>query len=126
MERSQRPHLHTVSQICAEPGCPNLQPCATHPKQAWAGSTRRATLPSNWAALKRQCHQRDGWTCVDCGLYDPTGRLLEADHTGGRNDHTKLATRCTSVRKGGNGCHDKHTKQQAADARRQAAARRRG
>ena len=118
-----------VSQVCAEPGCPKLQPCPTHPKpKAWANSTRRATLPANWPALKRACHQRDNWTCVDCGLHDPTGRLLEADHDGDRDDHRidNLRTRCTLARKGGNGCHDKHTKRQAAEARRQAAARRSG
>ena len=33
-----------------------------------------------WKKLKRQAHERDDWTCVDCGHRDPTGLTLVADH----------------------------------------------
>lgn len=31
-----------ATKICAEPGCPNLEPCPTHFKEPWQGSTRRS------------------------------------------------------------------------------------
>lgn len=75
---------------------------------AWAGRD----LPSDWAHRKRTRHQLDGWTCVDCGHHDPTGRTLEADHIGHRDDHRieALRTRCAR-------CHARRTKAQAAAGR---------
>lgn len=81
--------------------------------------TNGRNLPTDWAARKRQRHELDGWRCVDCGLHDPTGRLLEADHIGHRDDHRieALRTRCADRSKGGNGCHRKRTTKQAQAAR---------
>ncbi len=43
-----------------------------HPSQgpAWQGSTRLERLPPNWARLRRQIPERDGWRCtaVDHGV----------------------------------------------------------
>lgn len=112
--------------VCAEPGCPDFvertgtNRCPDHDPGAWSGSTRRATLPTDWDERRQARLQLDNWTCVDCGLHDPTGRLLECDHDGDRHDHRieSLRTRCTDRRHGGNGCHRRRTQQQAAEARR--------
>lgn len=71
-------------------------------------------LPPNWQTLRRQRFTIDRWTCVDCGHHDPTGRTLECDHTGHRDDHRleHLRTRCTT-------CHAQRTatqRQAAIDA----------
>ena len=86
---------------------------------AWAGSNRRAELPSDWAVRRLTVFERDNWTCVDCGLSDPTCRLLECDHIGANADHRlhMLTTRCADRSKGGNGCHRKRTSQQATAGR---------
>lgn len=109
---------------CSSPGCPNLAPCTTHRRTPWAGSTRRATLPPDWAGRKRRRHQLDNWTCVDCGWHDPTGRTLDCDHTGDRDDHriASLRTRCNER---ANGCHRRRTQRQAAEARAARPSRRR-
>lgn len=107
--------------VCSHHGCPNLQPCATHPpRKPWTGSTRRATLPPDWNRRRLQRFQIDNWTCVDCGHHDPTGATLECDHDGDRHDHRieNLRTRCTDRAKGGNGCHRRRTQQQARTGRR--------
>ena len=69
-------------------------------------------LPPNWSTLRRQRFTLDGWACVDCGHHDPTGRTLECDHIGHRDDHRleQLRTRCAP-------CHARRTKAQAAAAR---------
>lgn len=111
-----------MAKACGHPGCPGLvqrkgsSRCPTHDQGAWGGSTRKATLPSNWQALRLQRFELDGWACVDCGLHDPTGRLLECDHDGDRDDHRieSLRTRCCDIAKGGRGCHRRHTSAQAA------------
>ncbi len=84
-------------------------------------------LPADWPARKQACHERDNWRCVDCGLHDPSGKLLECDHIGHRDDHRieNLATRCTDRSKGGNGCHRRRTNAQAAAARAQQPTRQR-
>lgn len=56
----------------------------------WRGSTRRATLPPDWARIRVQVLRRDGGRCQHV-RYD-TGRLCAApanqvDHVGSRYDH---------------------------------------
>jgi 5-methylcytosine-specific restriction protein A len=55
----------------------------------WEGSTRKATLPPDWQAIRRAVLQRDGWRCT---WPTPTGRCTEratdVDHVGDRDDHT--------------------------------------
>lgn len=85
--------------VCAQPGCPNLTPCETHPpREPWSGSTRRAELPPDWARRRRQRFEQDDWTCTEpgCTHHDPTGRTLECDHIGDKHDHRieSLRTKC--------------------------------
>mgnify|MGYP003543297415 CR=1 FL=1 len=107
-----------MASVCNHPGCPKLKPCPTHPPKAWHGSNRSSELPSDWKQRKQQRHVIDNWTCVDCGLRDPSGRTLECDHLV-RDDHRveMLRTRCCDVAKGGNGCHRQQTSAQATEAR---------
>ena len=109
-----------MTQVCGRPGCANLRPCAQHPVTPWATSTRGNELPRGWSRIRRQRFAIDGWRCVDCGLHDPTGRLLECDHIGAPDDHRlqSLRTRCCDIAAGGNGCHRRHTSTQADMARR--------
>lgn len=85
----------------------------------WSSSNRRNELPGDWPTRRLARFELDYWTCVDCGLSDPTGRLLECDHIGRPDDHRldMLRTRCADISKGGNGCHRKRTTTQAAQAR---------
>lgn len=53
---------------------------ADHP--AWAGSRRKADLPTNWPSLRTQVLARDGHVCVLCGR--PANQV---DHIGDRDDH---------------------------------------
>jgi len=81
---------------------------------SWNTSNRRNELPPDWRHRKHAVHQRDNWTCIDCGHHDPTGRTLECDHTANRHNHElhTLATRCHT-------CHTRRTQAQAAAARTQ-------
>ena len=81
--------------------------------QGW----RTTPLPPNWATLRQQRFTIDGWACIDCGLTDETGRLLQADHIGAPNDHRlqALRTRCEN-------CHKRVTHQRLAQARQKRAA----
>ena len=57
----------------------------------WQGSTRRVTLPPNWAVLCQQVMDRDHWQCqhvradtgITCGLH-----ATDTDHIGDRDDHS--------------------------------------
>jgi len=81
---------------CRIPGCPQLVPiggqCPTHPREAWAGSTRRRRLPKNWPQIRRRVLQRDWNLCYLCG-----GSASEVDHIKAGDDHTleNLAAICT-------------------------------
>jgi 5-methylcytosine-specific restriction enzyme A len=55
--------------------------------QAWAGSDRRAHLPSDWPAIRKRVLARDRGRCQ---IHGPTCQLVatEVDHLNGdRNDH---------------------------------------
>lgn len=107
--------MSRTQKVCTQPGCPVLQPCPTHTPKPWALSNRRATLPPHWERIRRAVFKRDRYKCVDCAHHDRTGRTLECDHIGDRDDHSlpNLATRCAP-------CHAERTKRQAADGRRAA------
>lgn len=90
------------------PRCPEIQPCPVHGKVAWAGSTRRQRLPSNWEKLRRFVLQRD----PVCKLCDQ--RLsTEVDHIERGDDHNvdNLQGVCSP-------CHRDKTLREAAEARR--------
>ncbi len=55
---------------------------------AWEGSTRKATLPSNWDRLRRLVLERDGHRCtwMDQGVRCDAP-ANQVDHVGGRLDH---------------------------------------
>jgi 5-methylcytosine-specific restriction enzyme A len=63
----------------------------------WAGSTRRQTLPPDWAALRRQILERDGYRCtwellpgIRCNAP-----ATDVDHIDGhRNDPDNLRSLC--------------------------------
>lgn len=66
-------------QPCATHGCPNTKPCPAHTPKPWAGKQphhSRGFPPK----VKQAIHQRDRWTCQQCGHHDPTGDTLHADH----------------------------------------------
>lgn len=65
----------------------------------WASSSRRADLPANWEAIRRQVLARDGGRCVKSmrdGTRCPTREGLEVDHIGDPQDHDEanLQTLC--------------------------------
>lgn len=92
---------------CSHPDCPNLQPCPTHARPAWAGSTRRARLPKGWDKRRRYILQRDP-ICKVCDEAVST----EVDHIqpGDDHSHTNLQGICKP-------CHRDKTQREAAAAR---------
>lgn len=80
---------------------------------AWAGSTRKATLPVDWDRLRRACFKRDGGRCtwvekgIQCGQP-----ATDCDHVGDRNDHSlgNLRSLCSTH-------HLKRTSRQAYEAK---------
>lgn len=57
---------------------------------SWEGSTRRATLPPNWAAIRRIVLERDGERCVETmrngrRCHDKANQV---DHINDPNDHS--------------------------------------
>lgn len=55
---------------------------------AWAGSTRKATLPPNWAAVRRAVLDRDGHRCTWADEHGRCGQQAnQVDHMGDRDDH---------------------------------------
>lgn len=79
---------------CAEPRCPTLVDttyCTIHQPVAYATSTRRSRLPSNWDRLRRSILIRDNHTCYLC--HDRADRV---DHIEAGDDHhpSNLAAIC--------------------------------
>jgi len=66
---------------------------------AWEGSTRKVTLPPDWARRRQAVFERDGHRCV---IIKANGKRcwdrdkLECDHIGDREDHSleNLRTIC--------------------------------
>lgn len=96
-----------AAKLCSQPGCHALQPCADHPKTAWAGSTRRARLPKGWDKRRRTILDRDP-ICKVCNEALST----EVDHItpGDDHSHANLQGICKA-------CHAKKTQAEAAEAR---------
>lgn len=76
-------------------------------------SRRRSPLPPDWRRRRLARFQLDGWTCVDCGWCDPTGRTLECDHIGSRDDHRLDALRTRCGPKAPRNCHGRKTGREA-------------
>lgn len=59
--------------------CPRCEPKAPSPRKR---RLRRVYYSARFKRLKRRAHERDEWTCVDCGYIDETrqGIDLVADH----------------------------------------------
>lgn len=72
------------ARVCPEPGCPELQPCPTHARTPWAGSTRGSRLPPQWRDLRAKILRRDQRICHICG-----GPGADAvDHLQAGDDHS--------------------------------------
>lgn len=103
----------TTTQVCRRSGCPELRPCPVdgHEPKAWAGSTRRATLPPDWERRRQRILRRD----VTCRLSLPVCTILatEVDHIDDPDDHEPPNLRGVCPP-----CHAQHTKTQAAEGRR--------
>jgi 5-methylcytosine-specific restriction endonuclease McrA len=97
-----------AAKVCSQPACPELQPCPTHPKTAWAGSRRRSELPPDWEKRRRYVLDRDP-TCQVCD----DALSVEVDHIDEKRDHSygNLQGICL-------GCHKAKTQREAAEARR--------
>lgn len=54
--------------VCAEPGCPALQPCERHPKTGWANSKRSSRVKSGSAQQRDAAFvmRRDRGVCHVC------------------------------------------------------------
>lgn len=62
---------------CLGPNCPTLIPTGSRcPRCEVANRGTRQQRQSFRAAVL----SRDGYTCQSCGLVDPSGKQLEADH----------------------------------------------
>lgn len=66
---------------------------------SWSGDSatnRREELPDDWAQLRAEQLQRDGWRCVwllPSGARCPN-EATDVDHYGSKWDHTKLRSLC--------------------------------
>lgn len=75
------------------PKCSNPQPCPTHHKVPWQGSTRRSRLPKDWEHRRRQVLD-DQPVCAICN----NALAVVCDHiVPGDNHHrSNLQGICTS------------------------------
>lgn len=96
---------------CGHPQCPHLEPCPDHPKIAWAGSTRRQRLPTDWNGRRAAVLIRDPF----CNLQIICEGAIstEVDHIVRGDDHDldNLQGVCAP-------CHAHKTAAEAAQARR--------
>lgn len=105
---------------CGRPDCDLIAPCPVHKPQPWAGSNRRAELPSNWSAIRRQV-LRDEPTCqlaypgewlTSRGPARCAQVSTDVDHIGDRHTHARANLRGVC-----GPCHDRRTAEQAAAGR---------
>jgi 5-methylcytosine-specific restriction protein A len=98
------------ARICPTHGCPNDMPCDEHKPKAWATSTRRERLPSNWSSIVRFIKRRDKGQCQWPGCQ---AKGTEVDHVipNDDDDLTNLWLLCTDH-------HKAKTQSEAAQARR--------
>ena len=78
----------------------------------WQHSTRRATLPDDWPALRRAVLVRDAWQCQIADPQRCTGHATDVDHIGRSEDHS-LANLRAACRP----CHARRSAMQGAAAR---------
>lgn len=105
---------------CGRQGCDEIAPCPVHTPKPWAGSTRRATLPSNWSSItavvlaeEPTCQLAyDGTWWTRSGPTSCTVDSTEVDHIVDRLDHSRANLRgvCSA-------CHRRRTQQQAGGRR---------
>lgn len=58
------------------------------PSGRWAGSTRRDTLPRDWARIRTQVFRRDGYRCTEeTAMGRCTEVATDCDHLGEPTDH---------------------------------------
>ena len=93
---------------CSEPNCPNLQPCETHRRRPWEGSTRRSRLPKDWEKRRRYILNRDP-ICKGCD----NALSVEVDHVVSGDDHSYENLQGLCAR-----CHREKTQREAAQSRR--------
>lgn len=72
--------------VCAEPGCPNLRPCPTHPPADRRSPSSRITGTYRWRKLKAKVLKRDRHRCHYC-----KGKATTADHVRPVATHPHLA-----------------------------------
>jgi 5-methylcytosine-specific restriction protein A len=102
--------------VCAEPGCPQLQPCPLHARKPWQRDAPRSTLSgSRQQKRARFVLLRDDGRCHVCGDYGAD----EADHVipvaeGGADDVSNMA----AIHGGSDSCHSRKTAAEAERARR--------
>lgn len=103
--------MSRASKACSHPGCPNLQPCPTHARKPWEGSTRRQRLPRGWEKTRRRILRRDP-ICKDGRACDGMALSTEVDHTVAGDDHSdaNLQGICAD-------CHKVKTQEEARAAR---------
>lgn len=80
----------------------------------WKGSNRKAELPVDWPARRKECFDRDGWRCtylLPNGSRCPA-RATDCDHVGPKWDHRleNLTSLCSDH-------HDEKSAQQGVEAR---------
>lgn len=105
--------MSRARKICNQPGCPQLQPCPTHRKIAWATSNRKTRLPHSraWERTRQAVLNRDPFCQLQIIC---TGAIsTEVDHIepGDNHDIDNLQGVCTD-------CHAHKTQTEAAQARR--------
>jgi hypothetical protein len=77
---------------------------------AWAGSTRKSTLPVDWDRLRKVCFKRDGYQCtwvMEDGFRCPMP-ATDCDHIEDRDDHSLANLRSL--------CADHHLKRTSKQA----------
>jgi 5-methylcytosine-specific restriction endonuclease McrA len=54
-----------------------------------------------WTIMKEQCHERDGWSCTDCGATEELeAHHIESVRDGGTPELDNLLTLCKTCHRG--------------------------